>query len=51
MDPELSIGLVRAAGYSTYAAIATLIVAAIAIALFSVARASSGGRSTMSSYR
>ena len=34
MDPELSIGLVRAAGYSTYAAIATLIVAAITIALF-----------------
>src|SRR3990172_3837418 len=34
MDPELSIALVRAAGYSTYAAIATLIVAAITIVLF-----------------
>ncbi|MEO6059163.1 MAG: hypothetical protein ABIQ05_04220, partial [Candidatus Limnocylindria bacterium] len=34
MDPELTIGLVRAAGYSAYAAIATLIVAAVTIALF-----------------
>src|SRR3970282_1939257 len=34
MDPELSIALVRASGYSTYSAIATLIVAAVTIALF-----------------
>ncbi len=34
MDPELTIGMVRAAGYSAYAAIATLIVAAVTIALF-----------------
>lgn len=34
MDPELTVGLVRAAGYSAYAAIATLVVAAVTIALF-----------------
>ena len=34
MGPELTIGLIRAAGYSAYAAIATLIVAAVTIVLF-----------------
>src|SRR3990170_8912258 len=34
MGPELTIGLIRAAGYSAYAAIATLVVAAVTIGLF-----------------
>lgn len=34
MDPELTIGLLRAGGWAAWAAIATLAVAAVAIALF-----------------